>query len=393
MQVKYMVPTHEDQILGAIDKIEELLALRGNFIQRDDFYTNTPGDIDILRRYTAGEHFPTVEVEVLNPAPEKLTIRVLIPLTKPQEDGSGFEFCTSDTIMRQYVDSNRFRFVTNRTGQIAIRSEQSFHAKETDRIAAYLNSRFDIGKTLSFELKGRLRQAGFSDLVHDPRTDEFWVVKPEEFEHRRPVSSEIVHQDCGGLDVHFTNELAGGGNEFGAELVDFVRDYIGPVDRAFEWCAGPAFMGFDLLGRGLCQSLFLSDINPLALDICRQTIKANKLENKVALCFSDCLDDIPESESWDLVVANPPFSLSEQTIPQWGNPIKYQDPNLDLHERFFRDIEKFLRPGANMLILESYTCTSEKDFSELLERNNLKLKSVHPSERYRFVYHMWITRK
>ena len=40
--------------------------------------------------------------------------------------------------------------------------------------------------------------------------------------------------------------------------------------RAFEWCSGPGFIGFSMLGNGLCETLCLSDINPAAVSSCQQ---------------------------------------------------------------------------------------------------------------------------
>ena len=44
----------------------------------------------------------------------------------------------------------------------------------------------------------------------------------------------------------------------------------------YEWCAGPAFIGFSLLGHGLAETLCLADINPEAVEACRRTIADNR---------------------------------------------------------------------------------------------------------------------
>ena len=52
--------------------------------------------------------------------------------------------------------------------------------------------------------------------------------------------------------------------------------------RAFEWCAGPRFIGFSLLGHGLCDTLCLADINPEAVSACERTIADNALTDRVS---------------------------------------------------------------------------------------------------------------
>ena len=68
------------------------------------------------------------------------------------------------------------------------------------------------------------------------------------------------------------------------------------VARAFEWCAGPGFIGFSLLAHGLCDTLCLADVNPEAVAACRRTIARNGLAGKAAAYVSDNLKDIPASE-------------------------------------------------------------------------------------------------
>ena len=79
----------------------------------------------------------------------------------------------------------------------------------------------------------------------------------------------------------------GGGPGFGLDLVryaynHFVRD--GETNygwlptqprRCFEFCAGPAFIGFTLLGLGVCTSLALADVNPASVEAMQRTVSRN----------------------------------------------------------------------------------------------------------------------
>ncbi|WP_371090244.1 methyltransferase [Bradyrhizobium sp. WSM2254] len=68
-------------------------------------------------------------------------------------------------------------------------------------------------------------------------------------------------------------------------------------------------MGFSMLGHGLCETLCLADINSAAVNCCKNTVKLT-LEDCVSVYESNNLRSIPESERWNLVVSNPPTSLT-----------------------------------------------------------------------------------
>src|SRR5262249_328153 len=111
----------------------------------------------------------------------------------------------------------------------------------------------------------------------------------------------------GDIRVHYKYHLDGGGRTFGLGYLSLFRDLNLPrQQRIFEWCAGPGFMGFGLLGYGFCDTLCLADINPEAIEACRRTVAENGLADRVAIYSSDNLDGIAPTEQWDLVVGNPP---------------------------------------------------------------------------------------
>src|SRR5215212_221111 len=109
-----------------------------------------------------------------------------------------------------------------------------------------------------------------------------------------------------GLKLAWRPELSGGGRGFGQDYVPLVGHLFGRVGRLYEFCAGPGYIGFSLLANGLCDHLILSDLNPRAVEMMRETVRINELEAQVTVYESDGLDSIPAEEQWDLVVANPP---------------------------------------------------------------------------------------
>ena len=198
-----------------------------------------------------------------------------------------------------------------------------------------------------------------------------------------------------GLPVLFTPELDGGGAGYGQDFVHFVRANFPRQRRVFEWCGGAGFIGFSLLSHDLCDTLCLADINPAAVEACHATIAANGLQERVSVYQSDCLKGIPHEEQWDLVVANPPHSGTDETIPEIRRPrIIYQDVGWKLHEEFYRNVGRFLSPQGQLLIQENFRFSSVATFKQMIERNGFSIVDTPacetPSRKY--YYYIWCRR-
>src|ERR1700722_11888610 len=150
-----------------------------------------------------------------------------------------------------------------------------------------------------------------------------------------------------GLEISYLPELDGGGGVFGQQVIKAVADRIGKVEHAYEFCAGPGFIGFSLLAHGLCERLTLADINPVAVRACETTIRENGLGSRVSLYQSDCLAGIPATERWDFVVSNPPHVPGDEE--GYRKDKRLVDPSLSIHQRFYRDIGRFMKPGGSIL--------------------------------------------
>ena len=173
------------------------------------------------------------------------------------------------------------------------------------------------------------------------------------------------------LKVFYAADLEGGGRTFGQEFLQVVPEKIGPVEHIFEFCAGPAFIGFSLLAHGCCQRLTLADINPAAVALCRETIRENGLEDRVSCYVSDGLESIPASEKWDLVVSNPPHWKEYDQVH--GRDIRRFDIGLEIHQRFYRDIRPHLKPAAKILFQENGRATTAEDFAAMIAANGLRV--------------------
>ena len=180
--------------------------------------------------------------------------------------------------------------------------------------------------------------------------------------------------NLGGIDVCYTDDLDGGGARYGQDYITFVERQLGPRSRTFEWCAGPGFIGFSLLGHGLTESLCLADVNPAAVAACEETIRRNGLEGRVDVYVSDDLDALPATERWDLVVGNPPHSGTDEVRTEFKRPAAiYQDVGWSIHERFYASVGAYLEAGAQVVIQENLRFSSPETFVPMLERNGLEL--------------------
>ena len=174
------------------------------------------------------------------------------------------------------------------------------------------------------------------------------------------------------IEVVYKPELHGGGLRFGQQFIPIVQEKLGHVEHAFEFCAGAAFIGFSMLANKLCDKLTVADVNPEAVKVLNETIKRNNLESKVTAYLSDCLDSIPETEKWDLVVASPPHVFTPNEERYKKDRILY-DPNFRIHKNFYRDIKKFLKPGGSILFQEHTEAHGVEDFRGMIEKNGLKI--------------------
>ena len=173
----------------------------------------------------------------------------------------------------------------------------------------------------------------------------------------------------GGVRVHFQKHLDGGGSGFGQEYIPYLAGRGMPRQgRVYEWCSGPAFIGFSLLGHGLAETLCLADINPQAVDVCRRTVADNKLETRVSVYHADNLAGLPASEQWDLVVSNPPHFVDDLI-----GDLKGHDPDWRLHRAFYADVAKHLKPSGVICLQENNRGSTAETFRQMIEQAGLKI--------------------
>jgi predicted RNA methylase len=197
----------------------------------------------------------------------------------------------------------------------------------------------------------------------------------------------------GDIRVNYRDHLDGGGRTFGIDYLPFFHDLGMPRQaRVFEWCAGPGFIGFALLGHGFCDTLCLADLNPEAVEACRLTVAQNGLAERVAVYRSDNLGAIPTSERWDLVVGNPPH-FSDISPGE----LRFHDERWSLHRKFFAAIGNFLKPGGMIVLVENNHGSTAETFRGMIEDAGLCLVFVRNCEGrrtpYNRIYYIGIARR
>jgi len=182
------------------------------------------------------------------------------------------------------------------------------------------------------------------------------------------------------MEIHGHRLLDGGASAFGYAILDTIRDLGIHANRAFDWCSGYGGVGYRILTAGLCDHLVLGDINPDALALARQTATDNDLDN-VTIYETDCLDQIPEHERWDLVVGNPPHfdadldtyltlpGISKQWPVQFFHERIWRDDGWALHRRFFQSIGDHLTEDGTIILCETWTGATPETFAPMIRDN------------------------
>jgi predicted RNA methylase len=222
------------------------------------------------------------------------------------------------------------------------------------------------------------------------------ILKKLEHQCLKPALRRIWpwrHKNLNGIRVNYMHHLVGGGYDFGQEYIPYLRNRGMPRQaRTFEWCAGPAFIGFSMLGAGLTESLCLADINPEAVAVCRRTIKDNALSSRVDVYVSDNLASISASEHWDLVVGNPPH-YPDEFIGQ----LRAHDPDWRIHRTFFAQVGAHLKSGGVIVLQENSQGSTAETFGDMISQAGLEIIFVEFGPRRRtphgHIYYIGIMRQ
>jgi len=184
-----------------------------------------------------------------------------------------------------------------------------------------------------------------------------------------PLSHET---ECQGIKIKYHPSMEGGGIYRSPMFIE-VLSLIAPnriFNHCLEWCSGPGFIGFSLLGKGLCKQLDLADIWQPSLT----AANAVKSPCKVDTWHIRNLCDIQPPRMYDLIVANPPW-WPGNLLPNQQNRLG-ADPELATLKKFFIDAKNYLTHDGLIVLGEGQTYTGPKDIVNVLADTGLELTQV-----------------
>ena len=193
------------------------------------------------------------------------------------------------------------------------------------------------------------------------------------------TSPEMVAANYAGLVVFDRREQHWAGLTLGRDFPRILNELgIGRSKRLFEFCAGPGYIGYALLANGWCETLALSDIDAESIETAMRTAAYNGLGHRVTGYASDVLDDIPEQERWDLVVANPPAFEShpdkQLAVGDWDRGF---DTNWNVRRRFYASVKQHMNPDGVVVMVENLRGSDPEVFAEMIRAGGGEPRAVH----------------
>jgi len=200
-----------------------------------------------------------------------------------------------------------------------------------------------------------------------------------------------------GVSVYYTENLNGGGVDYADDYLDLFNYFKGRprFKRMFEWCCGPAFIGYSMLADKICETLCLADTHAPAIDAARYTARKNNIGDRVTIYQGNGLLALPESEKFDLVVGNPPHYAERRMLEYINNvdPRIYRDDRWRLHCQFFSGVRKHLERDGLIVLLESSRGSHIDTFRPMIESSGLKISGWRWSPRFNeSIWYLFIMR-
>lgn len=183
------------------------------------------------------------------------------------------------------------------------------------------------------------------------------------------------------IKISYEPHLDGGGTTFGINALNSnnVNKFI-KKGKIVEMCSGPGFMGFHLFGQGVCDELYLVDINNENLIYIQQTIELNNLNN-VQFIESNGFDKIVPNKDIDTIISNPPHfkTIRPGGYRSYHEKVISLDENMNFHKKFFKDSKLHLKNDGIIILVENCNGVTENDIIEL-SKDDFKVEYVEYSD-------------
>ena len=189
-----------------------------------------------------------------------------------------------------------------------------------------------------------------------------------------------THTTKSGVSLLYYENLSAGGEIHSAYIIDIIQQTGRKhYNRAHEWCCGLGAIGFELLGRQVCDHITLSDKFLPAIISCNFTAAANKIQHCTETYIVNEFDNLPTTNKWDLVVADPPhFGEIPKDLNANEDGIRQVvDTNWNSHRIFFQTISKYVSDDADIYLFEGCYGSSPATFIDMIASSGLDLIDVY----------------
>ena len=178
--------------------------------------------------------------------------------------------------------------------------------------------------------------------------------------------------------VFYTRIMDGGGSGQVDECLDIIRRDQGDrvFEHAYEWASGPSFIGYSIYAAGICKKLSVSDIFGPSMQAAEETKNwpDNNCKDDVSVYLLSNLDLLPQHETWDLIVSNPPqfpYYVHYQDETEFQENRISTDFNWRGHKDLFKQAKTRLRPGGVMYLCENWPGLDPDSFQETFKQEML----------------------
>ena len=132
---------------------------------------------------------------------------------------------------------------------------------------------------------------------------------------------------------------------------------------ALDMCTGSGIIGILIAKHTEVSSVTLSDISPEALQVARENINLNGVENKCNIVESNMFEAIYKlNNKYDIILSNPPYltkgemkEISEFVVKEPSIALYGGRDGLDFYKIIYNDAKNFLNDGGMIAVEIGYT--------------------------------------
>lgn len=191
-----------------------------------------------------------------------------------------------------------------------------------------------------------------------------------------------MYINYGKIKVHYELSNDGYGSVIAPDFYHTItKQYNRIFESCLEWCAGPGFIGFNLLAKGIVKKISFLEIADSPIKDLRKT--AESIDN-VSIYQGNELNSIPEQQ-FDLIVSNPPHFLTEkESLIENLETRLFVDPEWSIHKNFFNQVSNYLTDDGIILLIENRAGSNKKIFESLLAGTDLQITNTYETARKKY---------